>query len=192
MNIKRLLRNAVLDIRYGGKFLGGTIPTLYAHHGARNTANTDYAALPYIFRDEIKEDDILVDVGCGKGRVINWWLSRGYKNRIIGIELDPKVAEFTRNRLKKYKNVIIITGSALEHFPSEATVVYLFNPFDEIKMINFRDLIKRNGKPVRIFYYNCVHVGVFNNDSQWDVRDVYTPFHRLVIMKNSIHENMNS
>ena len=33
----------------------------------------------------VNSDDVLVDVGCGKGRFFNWALSKGYKNKIIGI-----------------------------------------------------------------------------------------------------------
>ena len=56
----RIARNALQDLRYGAP-LGGLI-SMYG--------NTDYLALSNIFAKRIKDNDVLVDVGCGKGRVI--------------------------------------------------------------------------------------------------------------------------
>ena len=43
--------------------------------------------LPKLFNERngtaIKSSDVLVDVGCGRGRVINWWLSLGLGNKIV-------------------------------------------------------------------------------------------------------------
>ena len=75
-----------IDLRYGGYF-GGKIKSRYAHLGAHDTASGHYSVLSCIFRKyKIKDSDVLVDVGCGKGRVINWWLKQGHQNRIIGMD----------------------------------------------------------------------------------------------------------
>ncbi len=86
--------------RYGA-FLGGTVKTPYADLGIHDSASTDYGALPQIFENAISPSDVLVDIGCGKGRVINWWLSRGYTNRMVGLEIDSEVARQTADRLRK-------------------------------------------------------------------------------------------
>ena len=62
-----------MDLRYGG-LLRGTLPNRFLHLGAHHAANTPYFILPIIFDGIIHDDDVLVDVGCGKGRVLNWWL----------------------------------------------------------------------------------------------------------------------
>src|SRR5215469_3193350 len=159
----RLLRNLLLDLRYG-RFLGGTRKSPYAHLGIVDTANTGYEALPLIFRDSIKQSDVLVDIGCGKGRVINWWLSRGLHNSIIGIELDETVAKATQRRLRRYTNVKIISGDAIANLPENGTIFYLFNPFDEPWVAALKDrlaMIFALGGNRTVFYYNCVHVNVF-------------------------------
>jgi len=92
-------RNMAMDLRYGA-LLSGTIKS--RRSGASNVANSQYSVLPPIFDGRIGRDDVLVDVGCGKGRVINWWLSRGLRNRIVGIELEPEVASATAKRLARY------------------------------------------------------------------------------------------
>lgn len=184
---RRLFRNARLDLRYGA-LLGGVRKTPYAHLGVQDTANTDYEALPWIFKDGIKPSDILVDLGCGKGRVINWWLSQGLQNRIVGIELDELVAKATGTRLRRYKNVEIIHGDVLAHLPQEGTIFYLFNPFDKPWVAALKDQLSvafDRQCNQRIFYYNCIHVEIFENDAQWHVEKRISPdsrFHPLALI----------
>jgi hypothetical protein len=70
----RAADNFFLDLQYSGRFLGGTMESRYASSGAIATQSTDYLALSYIFDNlvQVQESDVLVDVGCGKGRVIFW------------------------------------------------------------------------------------------------------------------------
>src|SRR5690606_1311287 len=91
----RTARNALLDLRYGG-FLGGTIKSRYEHLGAHDVGNVDYDVLATLFRAvDVHPDDVIVDVGAGKGRALNWFLSRYPGTRLYGIELDPEVCART-------------------------------------------------------------------------------------------------
>ena len=171
--LARLIRNPLLDLRYGA-ILRGKIPTRFPHLGAVDTENTDYAVLPLMFDGLIRDSDVLVDVGCGKGRVINWWLSRGYRNPIYGIELDPEIAQRTRARLKKVKNVTIITGNALDNIPHDATFFYLYNPFDAPVLRKFKTSLEESfgeRRNIRLIYFNSVHVDVFKSDPRWEVKE---------------------
>jgi hypothetical protein len=187
-NVKRLLRNVFLDLRYGA-FLGGIRKTPYGQLGIQDTASTDYAALPYIFAGAIKESDVLVDIGCGKGRVINWWLSRGLRNPIIGIELDGIVADRTQKRLRRCNNVKIICGNALMQLPEDGTMFYLFNPFDREWVSAFKDRLSMlfvQGDNKTVYYYNCVHVDVFEDDPNWVVEKLVldpSRFHPLAVIR---------
>jgi hypothetical protein len=170
----RLARNVVFDLRYGG-FLGGSHTTPYSALGIYNTVNTDYTAMRLIFEGRIKEGDVLVDVGCGKGRAINWWLNHYQSNRIIGIEIDKVVAIWTRNRLRRWKNVSIVAGDAVENLPHDGTVFYMYNPCNEPWVVAIRDRLKclfSERRGMTVFYYNCDHVDVFRRDSDWLVEDV--------------------
>ena len=72
---------------------------VFAHLGAHETVNTSYEALQFFFDQvPLRADDIFVDVGCGKGRVMNFLLKKGVTNRIIGIELDPQIAGQTAKK----------------------------------------------------------------------------------------------
>ncbi len=163
--------NVAYDLRFG-EILRGDIPTRFSELGAEKSSNISYYALSLIFKGEsIAPDDVLVDVGCGKGRMINWWLSRRLRNQIVGLEIDPEIAAHTRHRLRKYRNVTIVTGDGIENLPADGSLFFLFNPFQESVMSRFQERIfqlPRRDK-IRIFYYNCAHADVFENDPRFSV-----------------------
>lgn len=170
----RPLQNWVTDLRFGG-WAGGLMANPFAAQGASRVQSTDYAALSRMYRRNripIGATDVLVDVGCGRGRVINWWLGRGLRNRIIGVEIVPAVAAATARRLAPYPNVEIVCGDAVDLVPPEGTFFYLYNPFDARVMRRFADaLLGSVAHPakLRILYFNCRHVDVFRGDSRWRV-----------------------
>jgi hypothetical protein len=166
-------RSIVLDRRYGGN-LRGVMKTRYRQAGAHNVVNSPYSVLPHIFAGRIAEDDVLVDVGCGKGRVINWWLSQGLHNRMVGIEIDPDVAAATASRLRTYRTVTIVNGDATTSIPDDATLVYMYSPFDRAAMERFKTMLEerfgRHGPT--LLYWNTEYVDVFACDERWSVEVV--------------------
>lgn len=163
--------NVAYDLRFG-EILRGDIQTRFADRDAERSANVSYYALSLIFKGEtIAPDDVLVDVGCGKGRVLNWWLSQRLPNQIVGLELDPEIAAHTRHRLRKYHNVRIIAGDAVEHLPADGSLFFLFNPFHEGVVNRFKEKVLQLPRRdrIRIHYNNCVHVDVFENDPRFSV-----------------------
>ena len=82
----RKIRNAALDFRFGA-FVGGKIEeSAFSAEGANAPGNSDYEVLAQVFDGRISLNDVLVDIGCGRGRVLNYWLSLGLGNRIYGLE----------------------------------------------------------------------------------------------------------
>jgi hypothetical protein len=174
--ILRLARNVVMDLRYGG-FLGGNQDSRYAAEGAHPTVNSDYQSLDLLFRDRIRPDDVLVDVGCGRGRVLNYWLSK-VPNRVVGLELDPEIAEETASRLKARGNVKVVAGDAIANLPTDGTLFYLYNPFEEPIVRRFADRcveLYRGRANVRFFYTNPEFGHVFTEDSRWKVEKLELP-----------------
>jgi SAM-dependent methyltransferase len=181
----RTIGNALRDLRYGG-LLGGTMETKHAHLGAHDVGNADYSDLTVLFEQvEIGLDDVIVDIGCGKGRALNWFLSHHPRNTIVGIELDPDVCARTAHRLRRHANVTVLCGDAIELLPPEGTVFYLFNPFGEEVMARFiaAFLAVDVGKPRTIVYYNCKFVHLFEAEPRFDVRMLERPksFHSALI-----------
>ena len=167
--VARLLRNVAFDLKYGA-FLGGTVAA--RSPGAHASGNTDYAVMDQFFRGRIHEHDVLVDVGCGRGRVLNWWLRYHGTHRIVGIELLEEVAAATAARLRSYSNVQVIAGDALENLPSDGTLFFLFNPFDAPTMARFKERFRalcRANPARRLLYYAPVHLDIFAQDPEWRV-----------------------
>lgn len=164
-------RNLLIDIQYGAS-LAGYKKTNY--NGFKWVVNTDYSVLSSIFEHRILPGDVIVDVGCGKGRVINWILHQGYQNKIIGIEYDKETFDKLNSRLNRFENVTLIHGDALENIPEDATLFYLFNPFNEKVMEKFSQKLKKvfqNMKDIRILYYRPLHLNVFQQDNAWKVTE---------------------
>lgn len=168
----RAFRNAVTDLRFGG-LCGGTVWN--AIPGATNVVSTDYSLMPQIFSGEIQPSDVLVDLGCGKGRILNYWLRMKYGNKIVGIELNGAVADWTRRRLVKHPNVQVVTGSVFNCLPIDGTLFYMFNPFDDLQVAcRFSDrLVELFGgrRPFKLLYYACVHLSAFQRDRTWQVEE---------------------
>jgi hypothetical protein len=169
------VRNAVRDLRYG-KPLGGTTRTRYAHLGASDVGNADYGDLALLFADiSIGPSDVIVDVGCGKGRSINWFLGRYPGRRIVGIELDPDICAATAKRLRRHRNVTILCGDATAQLPAHGTLFYLFNPFDESVMRRFAQAMLDRDAPATIVYMNAKHAAAFRGDPRFTVAPIDPP-----------------
>jgi len=206
-SIREFLLNIIFDMRYSGKLLNGNIKTSYKHLGANDVYHTKYSVLPIIFKMvPISKNDVLVDVGCGKGRVINYWLSRKLSNKIIGLELDKDVAKKTASHLSRWNNVTIINGNAIKNIPKDGTIFYFYNPFSE-EMVNlFEETLSvlYKNKPIKIVYYNPKSIKAFQNN-KWEVKYInfekdlgykrwgrINKFHDLAIIKNKIKPNKSS
>lgn len=65
---------------------------------------------------EIKPVDIVLEPGCGDGRLTEKLAKHGCK--VIAIEIDEKLASIAANRLAKYDNVRLVTGDLLRIKPT--------------------------------------------------------------------------
>jgi hypothetical protein len=169
-------RAAALDLR-SGRWLGGRRESRFAAAGALWVQSSPYEVLEALFaRVPIGPEDVLVDVGCGKGRVIHWWLLRGLTNRMIGLEIDPGVAAATGRAFRRRANVEIRAGDALAALPPEGTIFYLFNPFDRGAAARFAAAlpVARGDRGATVIYFNCHHADLFP-PPDWSVEPVASP-----------------
>jgi hypothetical protein len=166
------LVNAAKDVRYGAP-LGGTTPTRFDHLGAFDTANSDYGDLRALFAEiPVGRDDVVVAIGCGKGRALNWFLARTSAQRIYGIELDPTIAERAAHRLRRHPSVTVLAGDAPSLLPADATLLYLFNPFGESVMRRLVTSVVRLPDCRRIVYNNCKYLQPFAGDPRFVVHPI--------------------
>lgn len=128
--------------------------------------------MPYLFNGRINQNDVFADIGCGQGRVLNWLLLNGFRNKIYGVEYESDIAEGLIKRLAKFNNVKILVGDALQLEFADATFFYMANPFDEELTRRFKNKLKNmasSDHPLTIIYYRILHLNVFTEDPDWSV-----------------------
>jgi SAM-dependent methyltransferase len=106
----------------------------------------------------------LLDVGCGKGRLLAMGATYGF-SEIIGIDISKKLcdaaAHVCRGIKTKYPDIsITIKCVDARHYciPETVGVVFLFNPFDAVVMDEFikkvfKSIYSKN-RPLKILYAN--------------------------------------
>jgi len=77
---------------------------------------------------EIAENDVVLDVGAGRGELTVKLAERAGK--VIAVELDPKLAEEARRRLKGYDNVELLVGDILKLKPTGFNKVVSNPPYN--------------------------------------------------------------
>ena len=78
------------------------------------------------------EADVVLDYGCGKGRV-GFFLSYRTKAKTIGIEYDERIfdgaQENRRSAISRIKPDFVLTKAEEYEVPAEVNRCYFFNPF---------------------------------------------------------------
>jgi SAM-dependent methyltransferase len=98
---------------------------------------TGWIALWGIFRDlDVGRDDVFVDLGCAKGRVVYMAARRPFK-RVIGIERHERLSRTARANIERVghrlacREVVIHTLDVRDwEIPDDLTVAYFFVPFE--------------------------------------------------------------
>ena len=111
--------------------------------GGRDESNADefhhpYEPTPYSVlerlaaSDLICEENVVLDYGCGKGRV-DFFLSYRTKANTVGIEYDARIYQTAlENRnsvISRVKPRFVLTGAEEYIVPPEVDRCYFFNPF---------------------------------------------------------------
>lgn len=130
--------------------------------------STHYAAMGYagIHRTlealDIANDDVFVDIGCGKGRVL-CCAARSPVNKVVGVDLSARLCEEARANVRRARGlrapVEIHTGLADQFDYGECSVYFLFSPFgaETMRRVLMKIHADRRGRPVRIAYANPSH-----------------------------------
>lgn len=138
----------------------------------RDDANADayhhpYEPTPYTVLKRLADsgligrEDVVLDYGCGKGRV-GFFLSHQTGARVIGIEYDDRIyAEALLNRndtASRAKAEFVLTGAETYAVPPAVNRCYFFNPFslEILRKVMARILESWYEQPRRLllfFYY---------------------------------------
>jgi len=119
-------------------------------------------------------ESVLVDFGCGKGRVLLLAVLRGMK-KAVGIEFSPELCEIARNNVRIVEqatgsrlDITVIEGDVTHYeIEDDQNVFFLFNPFDDVVLEavvkNIQKSLQRKSREIAIIYYNPVHSHILDN-----------------------------
>ena len=131
------------DLAVAGSSLERAERTRHADAGAHDPTATPYAVLEDLLGGlDLDEGSHLLDVGCGAGRVLAYFVDAALPGRVTGVDLDPAIAAEAAAWSVRYPSVRVVAGSVLDLPLAGYTHVYLFNPFDTPVLAAFLDKLE--------------------------------------------------
>ena len=120
------------------------------------------------YKEQLKEKGNfqLIDIGCGKGKVLCIWelMFKKSKVRIVGVEYSEELIRISKKNLETLnsKNTSLFKVDALDldlGLMEDNLLVYIYIPFNENILYKF--LKKIEPKTVAIVYINPIHTKCF-------------------------------
>jgi methyltransferase family protein len=113
-------------------------------------------------REEVGPEDVFIDFGSGKGRVV-LEASRYPFARVIGLEVSEDLNRVARANVARFgdravcQDVEIVTADAAEYeIPDDVTIAYFYNPFSgnvfETVVERLLESVDRNPRLLRLIY----------------------------------------
>lgn len=141
------------------------ISTESVDYSDEDNQNYGYDPTPYVVLerlvelDILKKDDVIVDYGCGKGRIC-FFINSQVGCRIVGIDHSERLLEIARENLESYgdgADIDFVNSKAEDYVPDGANCLYFFNPFSSHV---FQEVLRRigesygrNPREILIFFY---------------------------------------
>lgn len=169
--IKKMLRKCFLWMQLLSDKLRGcdfAAPMDNSEIGIAPSEGVRYqATTPRVYRDlklhckNAGKEDAILDVGCGKGRMLLFFSKKCCFGRVDGLEYSERLAAIARQNMDKLQlDAQIYIENAAEFTQLDYNYFYLFNPFPEKIMLSFVrhlcDNIEKNPRRVTILYMNPV------------------------------------
>ena len=148
--------DGVIDKRVCGRSLVKYVPSIYRDDkngiGGTGSSATHYGLLKRIFAHvELTPEDTLLDVGCGKGRVLAFLLKEKCPCRLYGIEHNPEVGKIAMEWTKPYDQVSIFIGDAFQLDYNPYTVLTLARSFLSVTFLSFVERLEQTlTHPIRL------------------------------------------
>ena len=106
------------------------------------------------------EEDVFVDLGCGKGRAVFLAAMQPFK-KVIGIEINKKLYDVALKNAGTVRSrrapLQFIYADAADFDPKEGTIFFMFNPFGAsvLKRVlsNIKISLVSHPRKIRIVYY---------------------------------------
>lgn len=132
---------------------------------------TTYSALKRIFSHlPLNENDVFVDLGCGKGRTVCYLAAKAKIKKCLGIEIVPHLAEEAKRnaaRLGGLTPVEIIVDDVFNVDLSQGTIFFLYDPFGLDTLMAILEKIRlsllNSPRTVRIVCFNLPYKSVYDS-----------------------------
>ncbi len=126
--------DGMTDKRICGESLVEYVPSIFRDDkngvGGTGSQSTRYIALKRIFSHvQLSSSDAFLDVGCGKGRILAFLIREKCPCQLYGIEINEEVGKIAAGWAKRYDQVHIAVGDALQLDYNPYTVLTLARPF---------------------------------------------------------------
>lgn len=153
-----------------------TLSEVFDEANDSSARNARYEPLTYDALEQLdarlspEPEDVLYDLGCGKGRIVCWFARKTLK-RCVGVEFDAHLSDEARANAASLAGrktpIEIRTGDASLEDYSDATIITMYNPFGrEVMQAVLEKLsVSLDLKPRRlqIIYAAPFQLGVFEN-----------------------------
>jgi hypothetical protein len=117
--------------------------------------------------ESVSVDDVFIDFGSGKGRMVYLAARHFPFRKIIGVEISEKLNGIARKNIEKNrrrlrsKDIQLVTGNISNYLiTDDITVVYMYNPFGGQAFVELikklRASLNRRPREMRIIYRNPV------------------------------------
>lgn len=197
-NVLERIHNLTWEYRLGiatrGKGSAETSDDEHVYYGS-----VQYPTIRSVLsRLSLKPNDVFVDLGCGKGRVVCCAAQQEVKE-VIGIEYSRDLAllaEENSRKMKGRKSPIRIIHSPVEDFDyAEGTAFYMFHPFGprtlQAVIAKLGAIHQRDRRPIRMAYVWPMHESVLRQQTwlmefdRWEPQNPLSRGHLISFWKTA-------
>lgn len=186
------LIDSLIDYSVCGQSLVKYVPSVYRDDqngvGSTGSQSTNYLVLKRIFSHvRVTSQDVFLDVGCGKGRVLAFLLKTHAPCRLYGIEINEVSGLVALEWTKKYEQVNVTLGDAFQVDFNVYSVLFLGRPFLPKTFLQFIEKIETElTHPITLVYWVDQQSGyMLRNRLGWDMqfRETITTIHGLRVAR---------
>ncbi len=184
------LNNVFFDFKFEFTLLEDIIPKKFETRNNNKLVHpphsTSYFILNYLKTEEISnfinysEYHNFIDIGCGYGRVLlffrRFFESKKINYNLNGIELEKILIKKARKNTRKYSNISILQGDAMNINYPDKSIIFLFNPFDRLTLGKFIDKLQNSKKNYLVIFWGHNKFEIFPHLDEVKIFNVLHPF----------------